>query len=239
MINSNLVQHCSCGNTENFIESTINDINVLTCDSCGVIHQKLKDFNNEKYFNFYKDEYHNQYQKHKGVITYQDRYEHDVKVANLRLAQYQDYIKAGMRGLDIGSSNSAFIHASIAQGIFCTGLEPGADIGDDAFTIRGTLDTVDFEERKFDFITMHDSIEHIVDINFALQKVYSLLEDNGVLILDLPDYFVPEGRHHWKYIEHLWFFSRDQLDAILTTNGFTVNQISSPISGKLVFYCRK
>ena len=239
MINNNLIHNCTCGNTENFTESNINDIAVLTCNTCGVIHQKLEDYDNEKYFDFYKTEYHTQYQEHKGVITYQARYEHDVKVANLRLAQYKDYIKAGMRGLDIGSSNSAFVHAAIAQGMFCAGLEPGADIGDDAFTIRGTLDTVDFEDRKFDFVTMHDSIEHMVDVNFALQKVYSLLEDSGVLILDLPDYFVPEGKHHWKYIEHLWFFSKDQLADILKANGFTVDQISAPIPGKLVFYCRK
>jgi len=119
------------------------------------------------------------------------------------------------------------------------GLEPGKDIGDDSVTIRGTLESAYLNPNYFDFVTMHDSIEHMVDVNSALQKVYEILTTGGQLILDLPDYFSPSGSHHWKRIEHLWFFTEDQFQDILKKNGFEVIKITTPIPGKLVYYAKK
>jgi hypothetical protein len=86
---------------------------------------------------------------------------------------------------------------------------------------------------------MHDSIEHMVDVNGALEKIHKILKENGTLILDLPDYFSPKGQHHWKHIEHLWFFTEEQFADVLKNNRFEVFNITKPIPGKLVYYTRK
>ena len=73
-----------------------------------------------------------------------------------------------MTGIDIGSSNSAFVHACLESGIQCTGVEPGENIGDDSVTVRNAIVDCDFSENQFDFVTMHDSLEHMIDIDKVL-----------------------------------------------------------------------
>jgi SAM-dependent methyltransferase len=212
-------------------------LKVVACEKCNVIHQHLEGWTPEKYLDFYKNDYHLVYQKNRGTMTYQERYEHDCTVSDIRLDAYQFSLSSS--GLDIGSSNSAFVHCARQRGLDCVGLEPGEHIGDDTVTVRGTLDNTYFNPSHFDFITMHDSIEHMVDVNSALQKVHNILKSGGQAIIDLPDYFNPQGQHHWKIIEHLWFFTKDQFKKILTDIGFEIVKVTTPIPGKLVFYARK
>lgn len=239
MINNNLIKSCICGNETLFKKSKINGLDVLTCIDCGTIHQELNGWTLDQYVNFYKTDYHKQYQEKKGVVTYAERYEHDCQVADIRLESYKDFIKPGMQGLDIGSSNSAFVHRARAKNINCLGLEPGENIGDPSVTIRGTLETAQIESNHFDFVTMHDSIEHMINVEYAMSKVKNILKQKGILIVDLPDYFVDAGKHHWKYIEHLWMFSKSDLEDFLWIWGFDIVKVESPIPGKLVFFARK
>ena len=239
MLEKNLIMHCTCGNTTDFKSLIYNYISVLECSNCGTMHQQMTNWDEETYYNFYKKDYHQTFQKRKGTVNYTDRYTHDRSVAEKRLNSYSGLLVPGSKGLDVGSSNSAFVHEAIARGYDCKGLDPGQDVGDDAVTIRGTLDTVDLEANSWDWITMHDSIEHMIDVNTSLDHAYNLLKPGGVLILDLPDYFDPAGQHHWKYIEHLWFFSKDQLSVILKKHNFNIETVFNPIPGKLIFYVRK
>ncbi len=239
MLDLNLIKSCTCGNNSDFTKTTINNIPALVCSSCGVAHQEIPGWETKDLVNFYEHEYHKKFQEQKGVITYEDRYAHDCKVADTRLQAYERFLPAGTRGLDIGSSNSAFVHRARANGYQCLGLEPGEHIGDDSVTIRGALGEVYLNSNHWDWVTMHDSVEHMVDMNQALQQVRDLLVNKGRAVIDLPDYWSPEGQHHWKAIEHLWFHTAGQMQDILHKNGFTVEAIKRPIPGKLVFYAVK
>ena len=79
----------------------------------------------------------------------------------------------------------------------------------------------------------------LIDVNLALTKVFNILKPGGMLLVDVPDYFDPSGQHHWKYIEHLWFFDKNQCMLILKKVGFKIKNITIPIPGKLVFYVEK
>jgi SAM-dependent methyltransferase len=239
MLEKNLIKKCICENSIGFKSLIYNYISVLECNECGTMHQQMTNWDDNTYYNFYKKDYHQTYQKRKGAMNYTDRYTHDRSVAVKRLDAYKDILVPGSKGLDIGSSNSAFVHEAISRGFNCMGLDPGQDIGDDAVTIRGTLDTVNLESNSLDWITMHDSIEHMIDVNTSLEHAYNLLKTGGLLIVDLPDYFDPAGQHHWKYIEHLWFFSKDQLGNVLEKHNFKIETVLNPIPGKLIFYVRK
>ena len=239
MLNDNLIKTCTCGNSDSFVKKTLNNLAVIECTACGVVHQDLPGYDKDKYYGFYMSDYHEGFQKNRGTMTYDQRYEHDVKVAEARLLAYKYYFHPPMVGLDIGSSNSAFVHTANKQGFKCMGLEPGANIGDDSVTMRGTLESVDLQDNYYDFVTMHDSIEHMIDVNESLAKVFKSLKSNGRLILDLPDYFNKAGLHHWKPIEHLWFFNEDQFVKIIKSHGFAFDKVTRPIPVKLVFYARK
>lgn len=234
-----LITTCVCGNKDYFLKNRLHDIDVLECVKCHVVHQLLLGYDENRYLDFYRTEYHEQFQESKKVITYKERYDHDRNVAKKRLDAYLEFIEPGMKGLDIGSSNSAFVHEANSMGFKFMGLEPGDHIGDDAVTIRGTLQSVELETEYYDVVTMHDSIEHMVDVVSALKKVKKILKDQGMLIVDLPDYFDPSGYHHWKQIEHIWFFTRDQFIQLLNKYNFIVEMITRPIPGKLVYYMRK
>jgi SAM-dependent methyltransferase len=237
MLENKLIKQCTCGNENQFTSIFVNMLPVIACDQCNVIHQDLEGWDADQYFNFYKTEYHTAYQENRGTMTYDERYEHDCNVADQRLDAYN--LPEGSVGLDIGSSNSAFVHRANKRGLKCTGLEPGENIGDDSVTVRGTLETVHFDPEQFDFVTMHDSIEHMIDVNRSLDLVRQILKPGGLAIIDLPDYFSPRGQHHWKHIEHLWFHTDDQFATVLEKNGFEVIKTTNPIPGKLVFYARK
>lgn len=238
-LKNNLIQSCVCGNDSDFTKQVIHYLNVLKCNSCGVVHQDLEGWTPDRYSNFYKNDYHINFQQKKGVVSYKDRYDHDCMVAEKRLNSYDSFLKQGMIGLDVGSSNSAFVHRANLRKLDCTGLEPGMEIGDDQCTIRGTLESADLNADHYDFITMHDSIEHMIDVNRALTVVKRILKKGGLLFVDLPDYFIPDGYHHWKKIEHLWLFSQDDFKKLLEQWGFFIEQITTPIPGKLVFFARK
>ena len=234
-----LINTCVCGNKDYFLKNHMHGLDVLECAKCHVVHQLLEGYDENRYIDFYRTEYHDQFQEYKHVITYKERYDHDCIVARKRLDAYLEYIEPGFRGLDIGSSNSAFVHEANKMGFRFMGLEPGTNIGDDAVTIRGTLQSADLEKNYYDVITMHDSIEHMVDVTGALKIVRHCLKQHGILIVDLPDYFEKSGEHHWKKIEHLWFFTRQQFINILNQHNFLVEKITKPIPGKLVYYMRK
>lgn len=237
MLENSLIKKCTCGNETNFVKLFVNMLPVVSCEKCDVIHQDLDGWTAEQYFDFYKTEYHQHYQENRGTMTYEERYEHDCGVSDMRLDAYN--LPAGYLGLDIGSSNSAFVHRANARGLRCLGLEPGANIGDDSVTVRGTLETAYFNPEYFDFVTMHDSIEHMIDMTGALQRVNAILKVGGYAVIDLPDYFSPQGSHHWKHIEHLWFHTEDQFIKVLNANGFSLIKTTQPIPGKLVFYTKK
>ena len=239
MLENNLIKTCTCGNVLDFQKKISNGLPVVECTNCGVIHQELPGYDKEKYYSFYQNDYHEGFQKNRGTMTYDERYEHDVKVSEARLIAYKYYIHPPQVGLDIGSSNSAFVHTANKQGYNCIGLEPGENIGDDEVTMRGTLESAYLIPNHYDFVTMHDSIEHMIDVNASLMKVFDCLKSNGRLIMDLPDYFNEAGKHHWKPIEHLWFFSERQFIELIKKHGFAFDKVTRPIPGKLVFYARK
>jgi SAM-dependent methyltransferase len=239
MITNNLIIACTCGNETAFSNYIKHDLAVLECLNCGVIHQTLENWTPEMYIGFYAHEYHLDYQENRGTMTYEFRYEHDCKVSDTRLEAYKELLRPGSSGIDIGSSNSAFVHRAIDMGYKCVGLEPGEHIGDDSVTIRGTLEDTELAANEYDWATLHDSIEHMIDVNKAFEKLNLILKKGGLAVLDLPDYFIPQGFHHWKRIEHLWLFSKDQFSEIIRSHGFSIEKITAPIPGKLVFYARK
>lgn len=233
-----LIKQCICGNTDELTQNIHNEVDLLCCNKCGLTHQLLYNFSHSDLNEFYIKKYHLDFQQQKDFTPYRDRYIHDCKVADNRISAYQTFIKKGMVGLDIGSSNSAFVHRCIAQGIDCVGLEPGEHIGDSAVTIRGTLDSFQVDTDSYNFVTMHDSIEHMIDPAGALDKVHRMLMPHGIAIIDLPDFYIPAGDHHWKVIEHLWYFKQNEFIDLLMKKGFNVELVTTPIPGKLVFFAR-
>lgn len=233
-----LIQKCVCDQVvdDSFKSFEKNGISCLTCPKCGIVHQKV-DLTEKQYYDFYTD-YHMDYQKTLGQVNYQDRYEHDCKIARLRLAKYKPYLR-GHRLLDIGSSNGAFVNEARAIGWDAWGVEPNREICNPENTYHGTLVEQNFYDGEFSVATLHDVLEHVIDPITDLKEIYRILSHKGLMILDMPDYFAPSGKHHWRHIEHLWIFAQNQLCDLLNTLGWGIVTVDKPIPSKYVIYAEK
>lgn len=232
-----LITECICGNDAGEMEWLAkNDLNCKVCGGCGLTHQVVN-LTVEQYYNFYSEKYHLAYQKQLGQINYTDRYDSDREVAKLRLAKYQPYL-TGKRLLDIGSSNGAFVDEARAAGLDAWGVEPSKSAKIET-TYIGTLIEQDFIEGEFQTITMHDVLEHVIDPVTELKEIHRVLPVDGVLILDMPNFWVDCGKHHWRAVEHLWLFKEEQLKSVVENLGFEVVGRDTPIPSKYVLYAKK
>lgn len=234
-----LVKKCLCGLTvdHSFQYSKIYNISILKCPGCKILHQKVN-LSEEEYQDFYKTKYHVEHQEKIGQTRYDARYDHDKEIAEQRMIKYEPFLK-GARLLDIGASNGAFVDVAREYGMDAWGIELAESFDRPEIMYQGTLAEQKFEAQEFDNITMHDVLEHVIDPVAEIKEVHRVLSVNGVLIVDIPDYYDPSGTHHWRPIEHLWFFDKDQCGGMIEQEGFKVVKIDKPIPSKIVIYAEK
>jgi SAM-dependent methyltransferase len=109
----------------------------------------------------------------------------------------------------------------------------------DDYIYRKRLENVYFPTDYFDIVTCHDVIEHVMEPIKFTEELFRITKQNGTCIIDMPRFFHQSGAHHWKAIEHIWYFSTEQLKDILENIGFIINEIKHPIESKTVFYLSK
>lgn len=218
----NLLETCACGSRSATDAGRINRIKVLRCNDCGLVRQMIC-FGYDELADFYRNKYFNG--------AYQHSYEHDLAVANIRLDAYG--IAAGSDLLDVGCGNCAFINAARLRGINATGQDVAVQ-SDSEYTYVGELLDIAFPTDHFDVVTVHDVLEHVVDPLATLKEIRRILRRPGKLILDFPRFWVPEGKHHWKRVEHLWMFTEEQLIEFVRRAGFNVVALEHPIPSKIV-----
>lgn len=235
-----LLKNCVCGNGEAVFD-IIHDIPVLECTACGIRRQDLPGYTVKDYFDYYLTDYHTKEQEKIGCKAYKDRYLHDSGIAAIRLTEYENVmgLKKGLEALDIGSSNNAFVDWLNANGYHCKGIEIGEEgKKHPKTTYNRDLLQLNLPENSFDLITLHDVFEHLVAPDVYLDEIRRIMKKDAFMVLDLPNYFVPEGVHHWRPVQHLWFFNRSQTIDLLAKHYFSVVCVTQPIPSKLVFYCR-
>jgi len=220
---------CSCGSMVSREEEKQN-IPVLVCE-CGIIRQKIE-ITIEELECWYRNTY---YQD-----VYRHSYDHDRLVAKERLEQYRRndvLLKSGDIVIDIGSGNGAFVDMARESDLSAYGCD--IHTNHNRWTYNMKLKDIHFPSNYASLITLHDSLEHMVSPQDTLETAQRILKNEGWLIIDFPDFFSEDGKHHWKKIEHLWFFTADQLQSLLERYGFKVVKIHKPIPSKIVLYAQK
>jgi SAM-dependent methyltransferase len=223
---ANLLPACLCGSTK-AAASVMHDIDVLTCDSCGVVRQRVP-MTSKQYRDYYAFNYY-------GVV-YSHSPEQDRDTAAKRLEAHGGYLKG--RILDIGSGTGAFVLACRDAGLEAWGQDLGV-VGPGRYTYVGELQDHSFPAGWADVVTMHDVLEHLPDPVATLLEVRRILKPGGTLIVDFPSFHTVDGHHHWKKTEHLWMLTSLQLVGLLAQTGFQPQQVDHPIPGKHVLYAER
>lgn len=142
------------------------------------------------------------------------------KIINLlRLWELKTIIrKNNFSLLDLGCGDGSFVELCIKKSINALGVDK--KLGAPIENLR--------LNRKFDVITMFHVLEHVKNPTVVLKKVKSLLENNGLFIIELP--LVGNlterllGKKYFAYYDqtHLRFFTKKRLINLLTENGFRI-----------------
>jgi SAM-dependent methyltransferase len=95
--------------------------------------------------------------------------------------------------LDIGSGIGQFLHHA---NLYYTQVS-GTEVSDTAIDIakkkyglnliKGSIEDINFESRKFDNITMFHVLEHVHDPKSVIRICHSLLNENGLLFIAVPN----------------------------------------------------
>jgi 2-polyprenyl-3-methyl-5-hydroxy-6-metoxy-1,4-benzoquinol methylase len=220
-----LLDHCICGATGG-ITGQQNDIPIITCLQCGIVRQDLWATADEL-ARWYEERY------HAGIYTHSK--EHDLEVAERRLKSYG--LAPGLKLLDVGAGNGAFVQQARAWGLDAWGQDMARQSETDHIYV-GPLEEVAFPTADFDYVTIHDVLEHVPDPVAFLAEIRRIVKPGGLLIVDFPRFWHEAGVHHWKLTEHLWMLTGNQLLDLLQKAGFDIEKSNNPIPSKIVVASR-
>ncbi|MGB5594968.1 MAG: class I SAM-dependent methyltransferase [Crocosphaera sp.] len=122
-----------------------------------------------------------------------------IALGKLRINNFErilDYLEKfiipkNKRLLDVGCAHGWFLELAAQRGFTVFGLEPDRDMVTLAKSKSDCIWHGFFPEhippgKRFDVIIFNDVFEHIPDVKAAMNACYSLLEPNGILIINLP-----------------------------------------------------
>lgn len=175
------LDECNLCKSKNIL-SIDNNHNIFKCCDCGYVFDNPRPTFDE-ITNFYSKE---------------DKYDlwlMEEKGRNLlwqkRLKMVRKFKNAGTL-LDIGTGTGQFLY--FARDYFEV---EGTEISESAIKIakekyglilkKGQIDDVDFGDRRFDVITLFHVLEHVSNPSKLIEKCNSLLNDQGILIIAVPN----------------------------------------------------
>lgn len=136
--------------------------------------------------------------------------------------------------LDVGCATGYLLEAAQARGWAPYGVEYAAwsaviaqkKFGNKAI-FNGTLEQCSFPEKFFDAMVMSDLIEHVRSPEETLSKAWSLLKNEGLLLIVTPD--TAASSHHlmgkrWTHYkpEHFFYFNRRSFQYLADTGGWEI-----------------
>jgi SAM-dependent methyltransferase len=146
--------------------------------------------------------------------------------------------------LEIGSGPGFLLKRFKDYGIKVFGLEPGKKAAAFAKRLVGSgniaccmLEDIDDTQTKYDIIILVQTFEHFSDPLKSLLAIRSLLAADGLLFIEVPNYYAPYGFYRFKTKgancpspNHLFVYTPKTLSAFLGRAGFSVYRISYAFS---------
>lgn len=143
------------------------------------------------------------------------------------------------RALDVGCATGIFLEAATKAGWEVEGIDISSYAVSQALEkgMRarvGELSAAQFPQGTFDVVTLWDIIEHVTEPSTLLAECERILAPGGLLAISTPDAGSPPAKllgGNWlgfrSIDEHLYFFSRASLTAMLEKANFEVVQSTS------------
>lgn len=160
-----------------------------------------------------------------------DRLYQLVKSINLKskIRVIEKYKHKKVSLLDIGAGTGDFVNScKITKKWTAIGIEPNPKARKLAQN-KGIEIVENYEQlpqKTFNVITLWHVLEHLPDLENQIRKINSLLTENGILIVAVPNFKSWDAQHYkqfWAAYDvprHLWHFSKTSIEKIFTAKGF-------------------
>lgn len=230
----------SAGRDTRISVTTDRHYNVARCPSCGlrftVPRPTAADLDT-----FYGDQY---FSRTDGEHAFgYERYDENSPAAINARRTWDDLKEWGpsastvplRRLLDVGAATGEFGARAAAEGWDVVACEVG-DTAREHAAAKGlkTIATIDVAEGPFGLITMFHVLEHLIEPIAALQASRELVDKEGVLAIELPQWRSAGRivrRSRWAQLrppEHINFFSTKSIAVALQKTGWAIEYCATP-----------
>lgn len=144
------------------------------------------------------------------------------------------FLPEGKAVLDVGCASGGFLDIVKSEKKNIDTLD-GVEISNDAAkgavekgykVFIGPVEEINFQDNKYDLIYLQQVIEHVHDPNKVLSKLSSILNKNGLIVLETPALHSWDHkfffRRHWEgyhFPRHFNIWTEDGMKKILIANG--------------------
>jgi SAM-dependent methyltransferase len=206
------------------------------CGSCGVIYlyPYLSD-KEEKYF------YEKEFEKfmssraadHRDWSNVKKHVQTNQDQVKRRWQYLAEHLHKDKSILEIGCSSGFMLEAFRKKGLNCCGVEPSGVflefLHDNNFEAYKSLEELKKKtEKTFDLIVHFFVFEHISDPLKFLKETYALLNNDGIIIAEIPSstdvltsiYNIPEFEKFYWSIAHHYYFNPQSIEYIMKKLGY-------------------
>lgn len=192
---------------------------VYICETCGLVQQSPMPTEHELrvyYSHHYRTDYKNTYSPKPKHVYRAGR------AAKRRIQFLTDFLKEthrsslGLSMLDVGAGGGEVVFAANQSGIRATGIEPNegySTFARDAYGIEvktAHLDELDHEQHSI--VTMFHVLEHMPNPRKVFEKLYQLIEPDGLLVIEVPNIEQADASPANIFFKaHLYYFSLSTL----------------------------
>ena len=147
----------------------------------------------------------------------------------------------GMRLLDVGCSNGAFISAAQTFGINAEGVEPAAAPAQAAMESglkvhQGFLQDIHLAEASFDVVTLFEVLEHLKDPLSLMKECHRVVRQGGLLVIrtgNTDSWSARFMKNRWEYFSisehggHVSFFNPVSMGKLAERSGFLIENLKT------------
>jgi 2-polyprenyl-3-methyl-5-hydroxy-6-metoxy-1,4-benzoquinol methylase len=208
---------------------------ISLCKKCGLIQENPIPTADELKI-YYSHNYRLDYKK-----TYSPKPKHVYRAAKTAAQRINFLQKYGItKGtlLDVGAGGGEFVYLAGKMGFQSQGVEPSVGYSEYAkneyncIVMTGELFDV---QGNYDVITMFHALEHLPSPLRAFEKIYHLLNGNGVLFVEVPWIETNDASPHNIFFKaHIFYFSVDTLISC-ASQFFDVTKVDTASNLKILF----
>jgi 2-polyprenyl-3-methyl-5-hydroxy-6-metoxy-1,4-benzoquinol methylase len=213
---------------------THENFSLVKCNSCNFVFTNPRPSENDlgKYYQSVE------YISHSSsTISFKDKVYYSVRNYTIKkkFKLIWKYFKNG-NILDIGCGTGEFLNFFKLKGWNTTGIEPNNSARKTAIekyglNIHDEKQLDKFKDSSFDVITMWHVLEHVPDLRMRIQQIKSLIKENGVLIIAVPNIDSKDAKTYGKFWaaldvpRHLYHFNQSSIRKLFENSGFELKEI--------------